>query len=123
MEKRKYIFLLTSFLLRSGIAIAFFYAALASFLDPLSWISFIPSWVRDIAPAKMLLTIFSIFEIILGIWLLSGKKIYASSIIASITLFGIIILNIANMDIVFRDVPILFASLALAVMYKEPGDS
>ena len=107
-----------SFLLRAGLAVVFLYAAVASFLDPNSWIGFLPQFLRNIVPANILLILFSIYEIILGLWLLSGKKIYPAAILAIITMASIVIFNMGALDIVFRDVAILFAALALAVLSK-----
>ncbi len=107
---------LISFLLRIGIAIAFLYAAVAAFLDPFSWIGFLPIWIEDIIPRSVVLSIFSTFEILLSLWLLSGKVVFRSAVLSSATLGAIILFNIQSLDIVFRDVPILFAALALMAM-------
>lgn len=110
---------LISFLLRAGIAIAFLYAAIAAFLDPFSWVGFMPSWIDAIVPRSILLSLFSTYEIVLALWLLSGKQIFRAATLSSATLFFIILFNISSLDILFRDVPILFAALALIVMAKK----
>lgn len=107
-----------SFFLRFGIAFSFLYTAVSSFLSPNSWIGFFPMFLRDLIPANILLLIFSIFEIILALWLISNKAIFYASILSSFTLLGIIIFNFSSFDIVFRDVTILFAALALAFLSK-----
>lgn len=111
---------LISFLLRAGIATVFLYAAIASFLDPFSWIGFFPAWLREIFDPALLLMGFSIFEIALGLWIFSGVMVREAAVVASITLFAIVLGNLGALDIVFRDVAILFAALALvAVGQKE----
>ena len=110
---------LVSFFLRSGIAIAFLYAAMSSFLEPTSWIGFFPIWLTNIISGKILLILFSIYEIILALWLISNKRIYYAAILSAVTFILIILSNITALDIVFRDIPILFASMALAVMYYK----
>lgn len=110
---------MVSFLLRIGLAIVFLYAAIASFLDPLAWIGFFPSFLRDLFDANKLLMFFSVFEIALALWLLSGARAFLSGIVAAATLSGIILGNLEILDIVFRDVAILFAALALVVLHKE----
>lgn len=110
---------LISFLLRAGIAIAFLYAAIAAFLDPFSWIGFMPSWIDVVVPRSILLSLFSAYEIVLSFWLLSGKHIVRGVLVAAATLFFIIIFNITLLDIVFRDIPILFAALALMALEKK----
>ena len=110
---------LASFLLRIGLAIVFFYAAVASFLDPLSWIGFFPSFLRDMFDANKLLMFFSVFEIVLALWLLSGYRAFFAGLVAAATLAGIILGNLEILDIVFRDVAILFSALALMALHAE----
>jgi len=102
-------------LLRIGIAIVFFYAAIASFIMPLNWIGYFPTFIRGHIPDSMLLNLFSIFELTLGVWILSGWKTFYAGLASAATLLGIIVFNYFLFDIVFRDIAILFASLALAV--------
>ena len=104
---------LVSILLRIGIAITFLYAAVGSFLNPSSWIGFFPEWMRNLVPDNVILSFFSVYEIILGVWLISGKKLFYSALLASLTLLGIIIFNLSAFDIIFRDVAILFSAVAL----------
>ena len=108
MEKQK----LISFLLRIGISFSFFYAAIASFITPTNWIGFLPNFLRS----DMILTIFSIYEILVGLWLLSGWKVFYPAILSALSMLGIIIFNFGALDIVFRDVAILFAAVALALL-------
>lgn len=110
---------LISFLLRAGIAIAFLYAAIAAFLDPFAWIGFLPSWLDGMATRKLFLLLFSSYEIVLALWLLSGKQALRAATFSSATLFLIILFNVASLDILFRDVPILFAALALMALTKN----
>lgn len=110
---------LISFYLRFGIGIAFLYVAISSLLNPGIWIGFIPSFLTNIISANIILFIFSIYQILISLWLFSDKKIYFASILSSITLFMIIITNLQYLDIVFRDIPILFSSIALIILYKK----
>lgn len=110
---------LISFLFRASIASAYLYAGLGSLLDPNSWIGFLPSFIRNSGYGLTALTIFSIIEVILSIWIISGKKAYLSSALSSLMMFLIIVFNLELLDIVFRDIPILFASMGLMVMYKN----
>ena len=105
-----------SFFLRFGIAFSFLYASISSFLNPNAWIGFFPLFLRNLIPSNILLLIFSIFEIILALWLISNKAIFYASILSSFVLLGIIIFNFNSFDIVFRDVTILFA---IPWTYKE----
>lgn len=109
---------LASLILRLGLAVVFLYPAIAAFIDPNSWIGFLPIFLRRIIPEKTLLLLFSLYEIVLASWLLSGKKVFYAAVISAMTLFAIIITNIGVMDIIFRDVAILAAALALATLSR-----
>ncbi|MCL5113980.1 MAG: hypothetical protein M1372_02305 [Patescibacteria group bacterium] len=114
MKNKKLIF----YLLRTGIAIVFFYAAIAAFLEPQNWIGYLPQILRNIFPAQLLLSLFSIYELAIAMWLLWGHKIFYAASLAVLTLVGIIIANIGVLDIVFRDIAILFSALALVVFAR-----
>lgn len=102
-------------LLRISIASVFIYAAIAATLQPYNWIGYIPQAARNILPAQALLGGFSLFQLVLSIWILTGwKTVYAASI-AALTLLGIITANFSQSDILFRDFAIFFAALALVV--------
>ena len=109
---------LVSFLLRLGLASVLLYASLASILDPNSWIGFLPEKMREMFPAATLLTIFSIYEIVLALWLLSDYKIFYAALLAALTMAAVVVTNIQQLDIVFRDVAILFSALALAALKR-----
>lgn len=104
------------FLLRVGLALVFLYAAVAAALDPFSWIGFLPQWLRRIFPAGFLLAGFSVYQSLLGFWLISRFKIFYAAIFASATIFAIVVFNLGALDIVFRDIAILFMALALVFL-------
>ena len=108
--------MLMSFLLRSGIAIVFIYAAFSSFLNPLNWIGFIPNFISLIIPKEIFLIIFSSYQVLLGFGLLLNYKTFVLSIVSSITIFFILFVNVLALDLLFRDIAILFMSLALAAL-------
>lgn len=107
---------LAPLLLRIGLALTFSYAAIASFIEPDAWIGYLPIVLRRIFPAGILLNVFSVVEILLAFWLLSGKKTLYAAAFSALMLLGIIGANIGAMDVLFRDVAILFSALALAVL-------
>lgn len=110
---------LASLLLRLGLAGAFAYVAAASFYDPFSWIGFFPPFLREIIPAQILLTVFSVYEIILALWLLLGRKLFYAALLSAATLIGIVVFNLGAMDILFRDVALALAALALAALSRD----
>ena len=110
---------LVSFFLRTGLGIVFLYAGVSCLIYPDIWVSFIPSFIYSVFTEKIFLTIYSIFQIILALWLFSGYKPYAASILTALTLILIIVFNIQSLDLIFRDIAILFAALALMFLSKE----
>lgn len=106
-------------LLRIGLAFTFLYASASSFISPNDWIWYIPDWLQQIIPGNILLIVHGVFEITLGIWLLTGWKGFYASIVAALDLLAITILNIEILDVVFRDVGLLLAAAALAFLYKD----
>jgi len=106
---------LAKFFLRTGLAVVFLYAAIAAFLDPTTWIGYLPTVFR----APIVLMVFSSCEIILALWLFSNKKVHAAAIISAVLMAAIVIANLAVLDVVFRDIAIFLAALALVVLSKE----
>ena len=113
----------SSFLLRLGLAFTFTYAAVGSFLEPNSWIGFFPIWLRNMVPENILLSGFSVYELVLSAWLLSGYKILVASALSALTILGVIIFNLGAMDIIFRDVAVLFAALSLLFLSLDSKQS
>ena len=111
---------LISFLLRIAIAVPFLYAAISATLQPENWMGYFPSGLRAIIPGALLLAGFSLYQGALSVWLISGKRILYPSLLSVLTLLAIITANITLLDIVFRDVGLLFAGVALIVIhYRE----
>ncbi|MCH7552236.1 hypothetical protein IIB49_02495 [Patescibacteria group bacterium] len=102
-------------ILRLGIAFTLLYAALSSFLTPINWIGFFPAFLfRFGIPEELLLGGFSLFEAALGLWLLWGKKVVYPALLSAFAFGSIALFNLGAMDILFRDVGLFFAALALA---------
>ena len=110
--------ILVSFFLRSGLAIVFLYAGIASLISPENWIGYIPQFIQNNFPTSILLILFSVYEISIGLWLLSNKKIFYASILSSKIMFLIIIFNFSVFDVVFRDIAILFMAISLVILSK-----
>src|SRR5690348_2761368 len=101
-------------LLRIGIASAFIYAAVASLLTPDNWIGYYPIFLRHLLPQNLLLGGFAFYELVLAVWLILGKYTFFASILSALTLSSVVIFNLGQIDIVFRDVAIIFAAISLA---------
>ena len=110
---------ITLLLLRLGVAFAFLYPAIAAYFDPISWFGYFPSFMRDIVPDALLLHSFGVTEIIIALWLLSGRHIFIPSLLAFLYLVAIVALNMGNFAVVFRDLSIAVMALALAVSSRN----
>ena len=118
MKKRKnhiYVVLL----LRLSIVSVFLYAAVATTLQPYNWIGYMPAFLLHLFPSNLLLGGFSLYQVFLSIWILSGWKGRFSAFLAALTLLAIIIANISELDILFRDFAIFFAAAALFFVQED----
>jgi len=106
-------------ILRWGLAFVFFYAAIASLLDPGNWIVFLPGFLAASPYAGMLLAVFSLYQLILAGMLFWGRQLYWASLLATITFAGIVVINVQESSIVFRDVGLAFSGLALFEMSRQ----
>jgi len=108
---------LAGLLLRFGLAFTLLYAAVSSYLVPLNWVGFLPGFVRVLGIEEtFLLQSFSGIEIVLAMWLLWGKKLFFPSLAAALLFVGIALFNLGAMDVLFRDIGLFFAALALLLL-------
>ncbi|MBI3114835.1 MAG: DoxX family membrane protein [Candidatus Harrisonbacteria bacterium] len=110
-------------LLRIAFAFAFFYVALASIKNPEAWIVWLPQFAVRLSPVppQLLMDIMAFGQIALGLWLLYGRRLRWSAGVAAVFLFSIAVFNLSAMEIVFRDISLGLAALALAVLAPEEG--
>ena len=64
---------------------------------------------------RLFLHLFGVSELLIAAWILFGKKILIPSLLAAAYLAGIVALNWRYSDLLFRDIAILGAALALAL--------
>ena len=103
------------YLARLGLAFAFLFPPLSALFDPFSWMSYFPRFVRGIVPDLLLLHAFGLVEVIIALWILSGRKIFVPCIAAAALLLAIVVFNLNDFDILFRDVALALFALSLAV--------
>lgn len=111
------------FLLRIGLAFAFFYAAIQSIRLPEAWADWIPKFVLALIPVSptLLIDIVAVGQIGLGLWLISGRRQRLAGGISAAFLLGITVFNLGLLDVVFRDVSLALAAAALVVLAPEEG--
>ena len=110
---------LSALLLRLGLATVLLYAAIASTLNPDDWVGYLPGFMRDIAPPETLLMGFSVYELALAAWLLSGVQVRYAALLCAATLGGIVASNFSLLAISFRDIGLMFAAVALAFIRQD----
>lgn len=118
MEER-----LTSWLLRLGLAFVLGYAATSSFVHPETFAGYLP-WFLPGAWATELLPIFAVFETLLAVGLMTDRYAYPASVLAGLTMVGIVAVNPDAFDVLFRNVAIACGAFALAVHTRpaRPAD-
>ena len=100
-------------MLRLGLAFVFAYAGIASLMHPLEWIGYLPHFLARFISLDVAIRLLAILQIVLAIWLLSGKFRKYAAALAVLMLAGIFVANINQLIVTFRDVGLLFAALAL----------
>lgn len=114
---------LAHFTLRAGVAFAFLYPPYAALADPYSWLSYFPSFVHAWGINELvLLHAFGVLEVMVALWLLSGWRIRIPAALATAMLLGIVAFNWADFEVLFRDLSIAAAALALAIdAWRKPA--
>ena len=108
---------LAVFILRLGVAFAFLYPPINAWTNPSDWIGYFPPFTRGIVPDEILLHAFGLVEIIIAVWILWGRNIFWPSLLAAAMLIGIVVFNMNNFIVLFRDVSLAAAALSLALMH------
>lgn len=101
--------------LRAGVAFAFLYPPINALWNPESWIGYFPPWAFGYVPDLVLLHSFGVVEVIIALWILSGWRIFWPSLLATVMLLGIVVVDYYNFEVLFRDLSIAAASLSLAL--------
>lgn len=102
-------------ILRIGAAFAFLYPPIDALFNADSWVGYFPRFLLASGiPPMVLLQGFGVVEIILALWILSGWKIFWPSLVAAAMLVAIVAFNFSQLEILFRDLSIAAAALALA---------
>ena len=109
-------------ILRVGVAFAFLYPPINAIFDPNDWIGYFPAFMHGYVPDLVLLHGFGVIEIVIALWILSGKYIFWPSLAATAMLLAIVLFNTGDFIVVFRDLSIAAAALSLALM-NMPGSA
>lgn len=112
---------LPELLLRLALASSFSYPAVSALFDPDAWIGYFPGFLLTLAGGntELLLHVWGAIEVLLALWVLFGTRVYIPSVIMTIALFAVVLANLGQFPILFRDVPIALAALSLALLEKR----
>ena len=113
--------------MRAGVAFSFLYPPVNALSDPNSWIGYFPQFVRELNASiglsdLTLLHAFGVFEVLLALWILSGWKIFWPSLAAVGMFLGIVVFNTSQFTVLFRDLSIAAAALALALVHLPKNE-
>lgn len=104
-------------LLRIAVAFAFLYPPINAWSYPEAWVGYIPLFASSFGEPLVLLHIFGIVEVGIALWILSGWKVWAPALAAAAMLVGIVAFNVGEFQVLFRDLPIAAAAIALAIIH------
>lgn len=110
---------LPALILSFGLAFVFLYAGIASLLNPLLWVSYLPQFMGNFIALDVALRFIAVYEIILGLLLVSGKFRKVAAVLSALTLAGIIVSSLNQFVITFRDVGLLMMAVALFFIGEE----
>lgn len=104
-------------LLKIGVAFAFLYPAFSAFTDPAQWLGYVPTWIGQIFPREIFLTLFSSFEIFVALGILFTNRVLLPAT-AGLILTAIVIVNPREFSVIFRDLSIACMAFALAFLLR-----
>ena len=116
LEERRQRFAIT------GLSLLFISAGVSKFLITGSWIGFEPGLVLE--TLNLSSTQFTLItgagEVLLGLWLLSARKTYYASLIASLWLLGITVqmLRLEAWTLAIRDMGLFFYALTVLLLTR-----
>lgn len=107
-----------SLLLRLGVSLALLYPAFNAYLDPYHWLSFMPPPLFDIVPDMLLIHGFGVVEIVLGLWILSGRNVFIPALGATLVFVLVVVSNVQEFQTLFTTLSMAGMALALALIHR-----
>ena len=108
---------MASWALRLGLAFVFGFAALSSFFEPETFAGYFPAFLPS-SWATELLPVFAVYEVLLAVSLVAGRQTYRAALLSALTLAAITVANPDAFEVLFRNVAIACAALALAAQTR-----
>ena len=104
-------------IVRIAVAFAFLSPPINAFSHPDAWVGYFPPFMLALAEGELLLYLFGIVEVGIALWLLSGWRVSFPALAAAAMLVAIVVFNPAELQVLFRDLSIAAAALALAIIH------
>ncbi len=106
-------------ILRIGLGITFLLSGTLILKDDDKWTHMLPEWfVRYIPSARSFMIMTAVGDLVLGGWLISGYFTGIAALLAALHLVGVLIVSGKDeFHEVYRDIGLLFASVALAIYF------
>lgn len=103
--------------LRITLGIVFIITGYRIFQDPLSWGESVKPWAKALLPTSLKTAMYStaVYDVIIGIWLLSGFFVWIPALLAAIHMVQIII-SVGIEGPEYRDIGLFGASIALLLL-------
>ena len=106
---------LTTLLLRIGLALTLGYAAVAALINPDEWAGYLPPLWDSYSSALLFLKGLAICQLLLAVLLLSGVYLRYAAMLSAGIIAIIFVSNLSILSVTFRDIGLIFASVALAL--------
>lgn len=106
------------FILRIGIGLTFFLTGVLILSSNDKWVHMLPGWfLRLVKSPRAFMIGTAIGDIAIGLWLMSGYFAGIGAVIASLHLLGVLVVSGKHeFHEVYRDIGLLMASMALALL-------
>ena len=98
--------------LRLGLGLVLVYAGIGMFVNPVSWVGYVPQWLGEIIAPETFLAVHGVFELILGFLVIPGFFLSIASLLLFLDM-GSILLFYGVDDVTFRDFGLMMSALAL----------
>ncbi|HEU5004502.1 MAG TPA: hypothetical protein VFT49_00235 [Candidatus Saccharimonadales bacterium] len=102
-------------LTQAGLVAVFLYAGISQLQKPYDWTYYVPSFIHSLS-LTTLVKVLAVYELVLVVWLLSGKYLKLAGLLCALTFGGIIAVNLHQLITTFRDIGLLFMALALILL-------
>lgn len=106
-------------ILRIGLGITFLLSGILILKDEDKWTHMLPAWfIRYLPSTRFFMVVTALGDLVLGAWLLSGYYTGIAASLAVLHLAGVLIVSgRKEFHEVYRDIGLLFASVALAAYF------